>query len=149
MFKEGQQNHEQTVSKKRRSAHTWQPLMCPDSSHHDQLNQGSSCQIVKLICSHRNKRTRDGTAELLVYSLKIDNHLRRAISEDARDTCMHQSYPVTLDPELVLAAQKAVLGLQTLRDPRTLIKRFDRLQTRFRVLLSERYVASTVRCKSI
>ena len=59
-----------------------------------------------------------------------------------RDTCMHQSYPVTLDPELVLAAQKAVLDLQTLRDPRTLIKRFDGLlQTRFRVLLSERYVA--------
>ena len=142
MFKEGQQNHEQTVSKKRRSAHTWQPLMCPDSSRHDQLNQGSGCEIfVKLIYSHSNKRTRDGTAESLVYSLKIDDHLRRGINEDARDTCMHKSYPVTLDPELALAAQKAVLDLQTLRDPRTLIKRFDGLQTRFRVLLSERYVA--------
>ena len=116
--------------------------MCPDSSRHDQLNQGPGCEIFgKLICSHSNKRTRDGNAELLVYSLKIDDHLRRAIKEDARDTCMHQSYLVMLDPELVLAAQKAVLDLQTLRDPRTLIKRFDGLQTRFRVLLSERYVA--------
>ena len=108
------------MSKKRRSAHTWQPLMCPDSSSHDQLNQGSGCEIfLKLICSHSNKRTRDGTAESLVYSLKIDDHLRRAINEDARDTCMHQSYPVTLDPELVLAAQKAVLDLQTSRSKNT------------------------------
>ena len=85
MFKEGQQNHEQTVSEKRRSAHTWQLLMCPASSRRDQLNQGSGCEIfVKLICSHSNKRTCDGTAESLVYSLKIDDHLRRAINEDAR-----------------------------------------------------------------
>ena len=63
------------------------------------------------------------------------------MNEDERDTCMHKSYPVTLDPELVLAAQKAVLNLKTLRTPRTPIKWLDRLQTRFRVLLSERFVA--------